>query len=79
MTAKKSFESSLKALESAVARLEGGEMPLEEALTCFEDGVRAAGNCQKLLQEAELKVEKLISAEEGKDIFEPFSSEKDED
>lgn len=75
MARKETFESSLKALESAVERLEQGELPLEEALSCFEEGVKAAGSCQKLLQEAELKVEKLRVNDSGELISEPFSDD----
>ena len=74
MAEKKTFETSLKKLESAVERLEQGELPLEEALACFEDGVRAAGSCQKLLQEAELKIESLrLDGDEL--VSEPFADE----
>lgn len=76
MAEKKTFESSLKTLESAVEKLEAGDLPLEEALACFEDGVKAAGSCQKLLQEAELKVEKLRVTADGKPVLEPFSEDE---
>ena len=73
MAKKETFEISLKKLEETVERLEQGELPLEEALACFEAGVSAAGSCQKLLQEAELKVEKLRIDDTGEPISEPFS------
>ena len=73
MSSKNSFETSLKALESAVERLETGDLPLEEALACFEEGVRAAGSCQKLLKEAELKIEKLRTDATGELQKEPFA------
>ena len=78
MTAKKTFEASLKDLESAVEKLESGDLPLEDALACFEEGVKAAGSCQKLLQEAELKVEKLRVAVDGTQTSEPFEPVEDE-
>jgi exodeoxyribonuclease VII small subunit len=68
----KTFESSLQALEAAVERLEKGDLPLEEALSCFEEGVKAAGSCQKLLKEAELKIEKLLIDDAGELKSEPF-------
>ena len=78
MAAKKTFEASLKDLESAVEKLESGDLPLEDALACFEEGVKAAGSCQKLLQEAELKVEKLRVAVDGTPTSEPFEPGEDE-
>jgi exodeoxyribonuclease VII small subunit len=74
---KKTFESSLKSLEIAVERLELGDLPLEEALSCFEEGVKAAGSCQKLLNEAELKVNKLRLGDDGEPVSEPFSERSD--
>ena len=69
---KETFEASLQALETAVEDLERGDLPLEEALRCFEQGVKAAGSCQKILQEAELKVQKLRSGPDGEVQSEPF-------
>lgn len=72
MAEKETFEQSLKALEETVEQLEKGDLPLEEALARFEEGVKAAGNCQKLLREAELKVEKLRLGDDGTLSAEPF-------
>ncbi len=77
MANKNTFESSLKSLEIAVERLEKGDLPLEEALSCFEEGVKAAGSCQKLLNEAELKVNKLRLGEDGEPVSEPFLENSD--
>lgn len=77
MSSKKTFETSLKDLESAVERLEKGDLPLEEALACFEAGVKAAGSCQKLLKEAELKIEKLRFDNSGELLSEPFAEAQD--
>ncbi|KPK63279.1 MAG: hypothetical protein AMK73_05275 [Planctomycetes bacterium SM23_32] len=69
-----SFEQNLQALEDAVRRLEEGNLPLEESLHLYEDGVRAFRACQKMLQEADLKVRKLVETLEGElkeEAFEP--------
>ncbi len=50
------FEQSLEALEALVERLEGGELPLEQALAAFEEGVRLTRECQRALRSAEQKV-----------------------
>jgi exodeoxyribonuclease VII small subunit len=70
---KESFEASLHALEEVVARLESGELTLEESLACFERGVQSAARCRKLLQEVELKVELLLRDRDGGLAVEEFS------
>ncbi len=47
------FETALKKLEEVVRRLESGELPLEESLKAFEEGVRQANFCTRKLNEAE--------------------------
>src|SRR6187549_910356 len=54
------LEKSLEELEALVARLEGGDLPLEQALKEFERGVRLTRQCQAALTEAEQKVEILL-------------------
>jgi exodeoxyribonuclease VII small subunit len=54
------FEQALAELESLVERLEGGELPLEEALKLFERGVALTRQCQSSLQAAQQKVEILL-------------------
>ena len=56
------FEHSLSELQNLVARLEHGELSLEEALTCFEQGVRLTRVCQDLLQKAEQRVHGLLES-----------------
>jgi exodeoxyribonuclease VII small subunit len=65
MTEEMSFESALRSLEEVVERLESGELPLEDALACFEEGVRSAALCQKRLKAVEAKVETLLKSQEG--------------
>ena len=54
------LEKSLEELEALVARLESGDLPLEQALKEFEHGVKLSRQCQAALQEAEQKVEILL-------------------
>jgi exodeoxyribonuclease VII small subunit len=56
-----SFEASLDRLTAIVERLEGGELPLEESLSLFEEGVRLARAAQSCLDSAEKRVEELLS------------------
>ncbi len=61
-----SYEEAFQELEALVARLESGELPLEEALGLFERGQALAARCNQLLEEAELKLKQLtIETDEG--------------
>lgn len=53
------FEQAFKELEESVTKLESGELPLEESLALYERGQALAAYCGKLLDAAELKIEKL--------------------
>tara|TARA_B100000575_G_scaffold188575_1_gene151908 strand:- start:1655 stop:1876 length:222 start_codon:yes stop_codon:yes gene_type:complete len=54
------FESSLMALESIVKRLEDENINLEDSVKSFEEGINLVKECQKQLQEAELKIKTLL-------------------
>jgi exodeoxyribonuclease VII small subunit len=54
------FEQALAELETLVGRLEGGDLPLDEALKLFERGVALTRQCQAALQGAQQKVEILL-------------------
>ncbi len=56
------FEQSLQKLEQLVKNLETGTLPLEEALSAFQEGVGLVKQCQTLLAQAEQKVEILTKA-----------------
>ncbi|MGO8942073.1 MAG: exodeoxyribonuclease VII small subunit, partial [Syntrophobacteraceae bacterium] len=51
------FEEALKKLQDLVEKLEKGDLPLEEAMECFSEGIRTAQFCHKKLEEAETKVQ----------------------
>jgi exodeoxyribonuclease VII small subunit len=54
------FEAALAQLESLVSRLESGDLPLDEALRTFEQGVRLTRECQAALAAAQQKVQQLL-------------------
>jgi len=54
------FEEALKQLEAIVTRLELGDLPLEEALSIFEEGIRLTKLCSQRLNEAERRVNILV-------------------
>ena len=72
MVETESFEEALRALETAVEKLENGQLPLEESLGCFEDGVKNAARCQALLKDAEARVEVLMKDRNGSLSSQPF-------
>ncbi|MGK2889603.1 MAG: exodeoxyribonuclease VII small subunit [Candidatus Malihini olakiniferum] len=58
-----SFEHALQKLEQIVTRLESSDLPLEEALSAFENGIHLARQGQSQLQQAEQRVQILLSDE----------------
>lgn len=69
------FEQSLKRLEEIVSRMERGDVPLEEALSLFEEGTSLVKSCTKLLDEAELKIVQLTKGENGLPAETEFTDE----
>lgn len=69
------FEASLQRLEEIVQRLESGDMPLEESLRVFEEGMKLVAFCSQRLEEAEKKVTLLTSRQEGGVEEVPFDLE----
>jgi exodeoxyribonuclease VII small subunit len=67
------FEESLKKLETIVAQLERGDLPLEDSIRIFEEGMRLSAECKKQLEEAEGKVEILVKRRNGAMGKEPFA------
>ena len=66
------FEESLKQLEKVVDQLERGDLPLEESVRLFEDGVRLSSACKQELDAAEGKVQILMKERDGSMRAEPF-------
>jgi exodeoxyribonuclease VII small subunit len=66
------FEESLKQLEKIVDQLERGDLPLEESVRLFEDGVRLSSACKQELDAAEGKVQILMKERDGSMRAEPF-------
>jgi exodeoxyribonuclease VII small subunit len=79
------FEKQLTALESVVERLERGDLPLEESVRLFEEGLKLSNACKKELEAAEGKIEILVKQSNGKmkatdfDLGEDAEEEKDEE
>ena len=73
--AEDSFEKDLERLESIVAVLEEGGVPLEESLRQFEEGVRLARKCEEVLKSAEKRIELLLKNREGELETVPFAGD----
>jgi exodeoxyribonuclease VII small subunit len=72
----KSFETSLEALEEIVHKLEEGDLPLEESLGLFEQGIRLSRECQERLSQAERRIEVLLSDQQGRPTVTAFEDDK---
>jgi len=75
------FEEALENLERIVAQLEAGDVPLEEAINIFQEGMKLSQLCTQKLDQVERKIEMLIE-EQGqltRKPFQPIADEKGED
>lgn len=68
MTEQKSFEDALKRLEEIVRQMEQGSVSLEESLRLFEEGTALVRRCGTQLDEAELKVVRLMKGPDGEPV-----------
>ena len=70
------FDQSLRQLEKIVEKMEGDDLPLEESIKLFEEGMKLSKTCQAALKEAEGKIQKL--SEQGDTLvdFEEESEKK---
>ncbi len=75
--AEKRFEEAMKRLEEIVQSLEGGELPLEDAIKEFEEGIKLAKFCTNKLEEAEKKVSLLVREKGGEHKQVPFVVEEE--
>lgn len=69
------FEQSLDELEQLVAKMEGGELSLDESLRSFERGIALFRNCQSALEQAELRVKLLLDPNDP-DSAQPFDTDE---
>jgi len=73
--AEKKFEAALARLEEIVQELEKGDLPLEQSLKLFEEGIKLSRICNSRLEEAERKVEILLKDKAGNVTAQPFEEE----
>ena len=70
-----SFETNMQRLEQIVRALERGDVPLEESLKLFQEGTTLVRDCGKLLDEAQLQVQKVLTAADGSPVLEEMPNE----
>ncbi len=71
------FEDALARLETIVSELEKGDLPLNDSLKMFEEGIKLSKTCLKMLDDAERKVEIMVQDKDGKKRVEAYSIEEE--
>lgn len=66
-----SFEDALAELEQIVRRLEGGQVKLDEAILSYERGAQLKQHCERKLNEAQQRVERIVIGADGAISAEP--------
>ena len=71
-----SFEENVKQLEMLVGQLERGDLPLEDSIRLFEEGMKLSASCKEQLEAAEGKVQILIRQRDGTMEAQPFAPQR---
>ncbi len=69
----KTFEENMQRLEAIVRAMERGDVALEESLKLFQEGTELVRQCSKLLDDAQLQVQKVMTAPDGTPVPEDFT------
>ena len=75
MTDNQSFEKAMQRLEQIVRALERGDAPLDESLKLFQEGTELVRSCGEMLDDAQLQIQKVMTAPDGTPVLEEFSDE----
>ena len=70
-----SFEASMERLEQIVRAMERGDVALEESLKLFQEGTELVRSCAKLLDEAQMQIQTVMTAPDGSPVMEDFTDE----
>lgn len=70
------FEESVERLEEIVRGMERGDVSLDECLKLFQEGTELVAGCNKLLDEAQLKIAKIVPGADGAPTEEAFADEQ---
>lgn len=69
------FEASMERLEQIVRAMERGDVPLEESLKLFQEGTELVRSCAKLLDDAQMQIQTVMTAADGSPVLEDFADE----
>ena len=72
---KMSFEASMERLEQIVRAMERGDVALEESLKLFQEGTELVRSCAKLLDDAQMQIQTVMTAPDGSPVMEDFADE----
>ena len=72
---KMSFEASMERLEQIVRAMERGDVALEESLKLFQEGTELVRSCAKLLDDAQMQIQTVLTAPDGSPVLEDFTDE----
>lgn len=75
MSEKMTFEASMQRLEQIVRAMERGDVALDESLKLFQEGTELVSACGKLLDEAELQIQKVVKGTDGAPSMEDFADD----
>ena len=67
------FESAMQRLEQIVRAMERGDVALDESLKLFQEGTELVRSCAKLLDEAEMQIQKVVKGADGSPTMEAFA------
>jgi len=73
-----SFESMMDRLQDLVTKLEEGNLPLEDSIRCFEEGMSLVKRCGTVLNRAEERIQKLMRDATGRPVTEPLDGNEEE-
>ena len=71
----KTFEESMARLEQIVRAMERGDVALEESLKLFQEGTQLVRSCSQLLDNAQLQIQKVLTAPDGSPVMEDIDDE----
>ncbi len=67
MDKEKTFDEAMKDLEGIVQKLEQGDVPLEEALDQFQEGISLSRYCKRIIEDAEKTVTRMVNEDNSED------------
>ena len=77
MAKKMTFEAAMERLEQIVRAMERGDVQLDESLKLFQEGTELVRTCSKMLDQAQMQVRMVLTAEDGSPVLEDMTDELD--